>query len=125
MVGGLVPWLALSAEGVIMLAAAVVLIRHRRRSRRATGLALAAVLCLAGEWLLNVVTLATWGWLLKALSADTWSTDTWAVVVNVMGLLHKVWRLGCVSLFEWAALTDRNAAVATGPETDYHDPPAG
>ena len=122
MMGGLVVWLALSAEGVILLAAAVLLIRHRRRSRRATGLALVAVLGLAGDWLLNAVTLATWNWWSRALSADNWPAETWTMIANVMGLLHKLWRLGCVSLFVWAALADWHATVAAGPEADFRDP---
>ena len=118
MVGGLVLWLNVFAEGVILLAAAVLLIRHRRRSRRATGLALVAVLCLAGDWLFGVVALATWDWWFRALS-----DDTFLVIVQVKGYLTKLWRLGCVLLFVWAALADRHTPVAPGPEADYRDPP--
>lgn len=57
---GFLLWLTESAEGTTLLAAAAILIRRRHRSRRATGLALVAVLCLAGDWLFGVVLMATW-----------------------------------------------------------------
>jgi hypothetical protein len=109
-------WLDFSTEAVTLLAAAAILIRHRRRSRRATGLALAAVACLAGNWLLSLGLVATWGWWKSSLH-----NNSFVVATEVLVLARHFWRLGCVLLFVWATVADRRAIPLTGSEADYGD----
>ena len=115
----LVLWLTIVAEGITLLAAAVVLIRHRHRSRRATGRALVAVSGLAGNWLLGLGLMATQGWW-----KDSLSDDNFLVAVEVRILFGRLWWLACLLLLVSAVVADRQRIKLSGAEADYRDPPA-
>jgi hypothetical protein len=110
--------LELMLQGLAMLWAAIVLIRRRARSRRATTLALAAITCLAVSWLLSVVMYATFGFW-KHLTAD----DRFIVAMSILYYCRRTLMLGAFMLFVWATVTDRVPVPATDAETDYRDSP--
>ena len=96
-----------------------ILLRNGRRSRRATGLALAALTGMAGDLLFGLAMWATAGWWSSALPQ--------AELVSVMGALSVVrhlWWTGSLLLIVWAVVADRQPTPPSGPEADDRDPPA-
>jgi hypothetical protein len=111
-------WLERAPSGLILVVAFAVLFRNRRRSRRATGLALVALYVLGSMWLLW-----TGLWVSFGLWGDAWRD---AVLKNqsvIMGatLLTEILRAGCILLVVFAVVTDRQRVAITGPEADYVD----
>ena len=112
------PGVITGAAVLTCVVGAAILLRHRRRSRRATGLGLAGLAGLAGDWLFGLVVWATGGWWSRALPQ--------AELLSVMGALSIVrhlWWTGCLLLLVWAVVADRQPTPPSGPEADYHDPP--
>ena len=109
-------WLLTVAQGVTFLAGVVILLRHRRRSRRATTLGLVALSCLAGEWLFWLALSATWEWWESALPDGALHP-----VQQGLHFLARLWRMACLLLLVWAVVADRRSTPATGAEADYAD----
>jgi hypothetical protein len=109
-------WLYLTPLGLMLVVGLVVLARHRRRSRRATGLAIVALAGLGASWLVLIAEVATfrlWG---NALPAN-WIME----IVTSFGLLRQLLEASCILLLVFAVVADRRAGRATGPEADYAD----
>jgi hypothetical protein len=105
--------------GIALAIAAVTLIRHRRRSRKAAGLALAATAGLIGWWIVGVWATATnlgWG----TVVPPKW----WATAARIFSTVTQAWLAGCLLLLVFAVVADRRRGAPTGPEADYAEPEA-
>ena len=109
-----------SATALTLVVGLVILRRHRRRSRRATGLALVALAAWGGVWLAGIVLWAASDWWQAALPRD-------ALLTFLMGwsAVNHLCELACILLLVCATVADRKPAAPTGPESDYADAPAG
>ena len=100
---------------IVLAIGVFILIRHRRRSRKATGLALAALYGLVGWWLVVLAMVATnvgWG---------TLPIEWRLPVVMTVSTLREIWLAVCILLLVLAVLADRGGEPPTGPEADYVD----
>jgi hypothetical protein len=107
-------WILTTAHAMTFIAGTVILIRHRRRSRRATTLALVALAGLAGDWLFWQAVYATMRW---------WEDTALHPAMQVIHLIGWLWRLACLLILVWAVVADRRPTVATAAEADYADAP--
>ncbi len=105
-------------EGLALAAGIYVLTRRRRRSRKATGLALAALYILATWWAVEVgVRVAVNGFgALNALPPDAVQP-----VVYVYSGLRTCWHAGCLLLLVYAVVADRCPGQPGEAEADYAD----
>jgi hypothetical protein len=109
-------WLLTSAHGATFIAAAVILLRHRHRSRRATILAVVAVAGMAGEWLFITGLWATWKWWSEAFDDNPVHP-----VLHGLFVLERLWEMACLLLLVGAVVADRRPTPATAAEADYAD----
>lgn len=108
-------WLFRVPVGLTLVIGIIVLIRHRRRSRKAAGLALAALSVLGVWWL---------AWLVADVTG-MWGTvpAEWRDVVHWIAVwVRELCLAGCLLLLVFAVLADRRGGPPTGPEADYADP---
>jgi hypothetical protein len=110
-------WLVQVPFGAALVVGVATLVRHRRRSPRAAGLALAALCGLAGWWLLPIVLKVTngWGWV---------PVERRKLVVWTHLSVREAWLSACLLLVVFAVLADRRGGPPPGPEADYADPDA-
>jgi len=97
-------WLILdSVQFTLMLVAGfIVLVRHRHRSRKATGLGLIALCGFAGWWLLGLVLWAVW-----SIWRDRFSDDEVLATIRIYSMMRQIWFSGCVLLLVIAVVIDR------------------
>ena len=108
-------WAMQAVTGVVLIAAALILWRHRRRSRRATALAFTAVAAWGGFWLCGVASLAMGGFF-RTLSFDLRNT------LNIVLLTaHRLCELAGVLLLVRATVADRGPSAPSAPESDFAD----
>jgi hypothetical protein len=117
----MIEWLYVNVGAIYLLAflaAAVVLIRYRRRSRKATRLGLTAVVGYAVWFVLDnhIVDIR-----LK-LAARWISPDTKEVIFDTWELIQSVWNSTCTLLLFLAVVADRQSksgCIMSQAEADY------
>jgi hypothetical protein len=108
-------WLFRVPVGLALVIGLIVLIRHRHRSRKAAGLALAALSVLGGWWLAWLIADVTNVWRLLPIE--------WRDVVHWTAIwVRELCLAGCLLLLVIAVLADRGGPPPTAPEADYADP---
>jgi hypothetical protein len=102
--------------GLAVVVGLAALVRHRRRSRPASRLALAALFGVAVWWLLGLaVTLVGAGWI-NSLPIE-WRSLALAVAFGG----REVFLAASILVLVWAVLADRRGGHLTWAEADYED----
>jgi hypothetical protein len=103
-----------AVTGLVLVAAILILWRHRRRSRRATTLAFTAVAAWGGFWLFGVLWLVM-GW------GNSLPPDSRHTLDMVLLTTNRLCDLASLLLLVWATGADRGPSGPSAPESDFAD----